>query len=166
VILPVVAADDLAAQGAIMPLPEPSVQRARAIERQSRAPPHKMRSLRVVQTPNPTRVRCMRVFNFSAGPAVLPEVLLQKGAGEMLDWHDSGMSVMEMSRRDKEFISIADTAEADLRTLLQTLDGVVSRTACGRSWPVERAARRAFALVSKAAAHKQMVLSSEGDIDF
>lgn len=108
----------------------------------------------------------MRVFNFSAGPAVLPEVLLQKGAGEMLDWHDSGMSVMEMSRRGKEFISIADTAEADLRTLLQTLDWVVSRTACGRSWPVERAARRAFALVSKATAHKQMVLSSEGDIDF
>ena len=108
----------------------------------------------------------MRVFNFSPGPAALPEVLLQKAAGEMLDWHDGDMSVMEMSHRGKEFISIADTAEADLRTLLQTLDGVVSRTACGRSWPVERAARRAFALVSKATAHKQMVLSSEGDIDF
>ena len=60
----------------------------------------------------------MRVFNFSAGPAVLPEEVLQKAAAEMLDWHGSGMSVMEMSHRGKEFISIADKAEADLRTLL------------------------------------------------
>ena len=60
----------------------------------------------------------MRVFNFSAGPAVLPEVVLQRAAAEMLDWHGSGMSVMEMSHRGKEFISIADKAEADLRTLL------------------------------------------------
>jgi phosphoserine aminotransferase len=60
----------------------------------------------------------MRVFNFSAGPAVLPESVLQRAASEMLDWHGSGMSVMEMSHRGKEFISIADKAEADLRTLL------------------------------------------------
>jgi phosphoserine aminotransferase len=60
----------------------------------------------------------MRVFNFSAGPAVLPESVLQRAAAEMLDWHGSGMSVMEMSHRGKEFISIADKAEADLRTLL------------------------------------------------
>src|SRR5437667_5159187 len=60
----------------------------------------------------------MRVFNFSAGPAVLPEVVLQRAAAEMLDWHGSGMSVMEMSHRGKEFISIAAKAEADLRTLL------------------------------------------------
>jgi len=60
----------------------------------------------------------MRVFNFSAGPAVLPEVVLQRAAAEMLDWQGSGMSVMEMSHRGKEFISIADKAEADLRTLL------------------------------------------------
>ena len=57
----------------------------------------------------------MRVFNFSAGPAVLPESVLRQAAGEMLDWHGSGMSVMEMSHRGKEFISIADKAEADLR---------------------------------------------------
>ena len=50
----------------------------------------------------------MRVFNFSAGPAVLPEDVLRKAAAEMLDWHGSGMSVMEMSHRGKEFISIAD----------------------------------------------------------
>jgi phosphoserine aminotransferase len=60
----------------------------------------------------------MRVFNFSAGPAVLPETVLQRAAAEMLDWRGSGMSVMEMSHRGKEFISIADKAEADLRTLL------------------------------------------------
>jgi phosphoserine aminotransferase len=60
----------------------------------------------------------MRVYNFSAGPAVLPEPVLQKAAAEMLDWHGSGMSVMEMSHRGKEFIGIAARAEADLRTLL------------------------------------------------
>jgi phosphoserine aminotransferase len=60
----------------------------------------------------------MRVFNFSAGPAVLPEEVLQRAAAEMLDWHGSGMSVMEMSHRGKEFIGIAAKAEADLRTLL------------------------------------------------
>jgi phosphoserine aminotransferase len=60
----------------------------------------------------------MRVFNFSAGPAVLPESVLQKAAAEMLDWHGSGMSVMEMSHRGKEFIAIATKAQADLRALL------------------------------------------------
>ena len=60
----------------------------------------------------------MRIFNFSAGPAVLPEPVLRKAAAEMLDWHGSGMSVMEMSHRGKEFISIADKAQADLRALL------------------------------------------------
>ena len=60
----------------------------------------------------------MRVFNFSAGPAVLPEPVLRTAAAEMLDWHGTGMGVMEMSHRGKEFISIADKAEADLRTLL------------------------------------------------
>ena len=60
----------------------------------------------------------MRAINFSAGPAVLPEPVLQQAAAEMLDWHGSGMSVMEMSHRGKEFIAIAAKAEADLRTLL------------------------------------------------
>jgi phosphoserine aminotransferase len=59
-----------------------------------------------------------RVFNFSAGPAALPEVVLQQAAAEMLDWHGSGMSVMEMSHRGKEFTQIATQAEADLRELL------------------------------------------------
>ena len=60
----------------------------------------------------------MRVFNFSAGPAVLPEEVLRQAQAEMLDWRGSGMSVMEMSHRGKEFIEISDTAEADLRELL------------------------------------------------
>jgi phosphoserine aminotransferase len=59
-----------------------------------------------------------RVFNFSAGPAVLPEPVLQQAAAEMLDWHGSGMSVMEMSHRGKEFIEIHARAEADLRELM------------------------------------------------
>jgi phosphoserine aminotransferase len=60
----------------------------------------------------------MRIFNFSAGPAVLPEDVLSTAASEMLDWHGSGMSVMEMSHRGKEFISIHEKAQADLRELL------------------------------------------------
>jgi len=59
-----------------------------------------------------------RAFNFSAGPAVMPEAVLQQAAAEMLDWHGSGMSVMEMSHRGKEFIGIYEQAEADLRELL------------------------------------------------
>jgi phosphoserine aminotransferase len=59
-----------------------------------------------------------RVFNFSAGPAALPEPVLRRAAEEMLDWRGSGMSVMEMSHRGKEFISIHAKAEADLRELL------------------------------------------------
>ena len=59
-----------------------------------------------------------RPYNFSAGPAAIPEEVLQQAAAEMLDWHGSGMSVMEMSHRGKEFISIYEQAEADLRELL------------------------------------------------
>ncbi|RZL88231.1 MAG: 3-phosphoserine/phosphohydroxythreonine transaminase [Variovorax sp.] len=59
-----------------------------------------------------------RVFNFSAGPAALPESVLRQAAEEMLDWRGSGMSVMEMSHRGKEFISIHAEAERLLRELL------------------------------------------------
>ncbi len=59
-----------------------------------------------------------RVFNFSAGPATLPEPVLRQAADEMLDWHGSGMSVMEMSHRGKEFIAIHAEAESLLRELL------------------------------------------------
>ena len=59
-----------------------------------------------------------RVFNFSPGPATLPEAVLRQAADEMLDWHGSGMSVMEMSHRGKEFIAIHAEAEALLRELM------------------------------------------------
>jgi phosphoserine aminotransferase len=59
------------------------------------------------------------VYNFSAGPAVLPKAVLQQAREELLDWHGSGMSVMEMSHRSKDYMSIAERAEADLRELLQ-----------------------------------------------
>jgi phosphoserine aminotransferase len=59
-----------------------------------------------------------RAYNFSAGPAALPESVLRQAAEEMLDWHGSGMSVMEMSHRGKEFIAIHAEAEALLRELL------------------------------------------------
>jgi len=63
-----------------------------------------------------------RVFNFSAGPAMLPEPVLRKAGEEILDWHGSGMSVMEMSHRGPEFQSIIDQAEADLRELMAIPD--------------------------------------------
>lgn len=59
-----------------------------------------------------------RVFNFSPGPATLPEAVLRQAADEMLDWHGSGMSVMEMSHRGKEFMSIHAEAQALARELL------------------------------------------------
>lgn len=63
-----------------------------------------------------------RVYNFSAGPAVLPEEMLKEAAEEMLDYNGSGMSVMEMSHRSKVFDEIIQTAEADLRDLLKIPD--------------------------------------------
>ncbi len=60
----------------------------------------------------------MTIFNFSAGPAVLPKEVLAQAAAEMQDWHGSGMSVMEMSHRGPEFMSIYTEAEQDLRDLL------------------------------------------------
>lgn len=59
-----------------------------------------------------------RVWNFSAGPAALPEEVLRQAQEEMLDWHGAGCSVMEMSHRGKEFMSIIEQAEADLRELM------------------------------------------------
>ena len=63
-----------------------------------------------------------RVYNFSAGPAVLPEEVLQEAAAEMMDYKGSGMSVMEMSHRSKEFDTIIKEAEQDLRDLLNIPD--------------------------------------------
>ena len=63
-----------------------------------------------------------RVYNFSAGPAVLPEEVLKEAAAEMLDYRGTGMSVMEMSHRSKAFQTIIEEAEADLRTLMNIPD--------------------------------------------
>ena len=59
-----------------------------------------------------------RIWNFSAGPAALPEEVLRQAQEEMLDWHGAGCGVMEMSHRGKDFMSIIDQAEADLRELM------------------------------------------------
>jgi phosphoserine aminotransferase len=59
-----------------------------------------------------------RVFNFSAGPAMLPQAVIEKAQQELLEWNGSGMSVMEMSHRGKEYMSIAEKAEADLREVM------------------------------------------------
>ena len=63
-----------------------------------------------------------RVYNFSAGPAVLPECVLQEAAAEMMDYRGTGMSVMEMSHRSKPYQAIIDEAEADLRDLMNIPD--------------------------------------------
>jgi phosphoserine aminotransferase len=60
----------------------------------------------------------MTIYNFSAGPAVLPKEVLQQVQEELVEWHGSGMSVMEMSHRGKEFMGIAAETEADLRELM------------------------------------------------
>ena len=64
----------------------------------------------------------MSLFNFSAGPAVLPAAVLERAAAELGDWHGSGMSVMEMSHRGKEFTAILARIEADFRRLLAVPD--------------------------------------------
>ena len=63
-----------------------------------------------------------RVYNFSAGPAVLPEEVLREAAAEMLDYQGTGMSVMEMSHRSAAFKGIIEEAEADLRDLMNIPD--------------------------------------------
>jgi len=59
-----------------------------------------------------------RVYNFSAGPAILPEAVLKQAQEELLNWHGAGASIMEMSHRGKEFVSVAAEAEQDVRDLL------------------------------------------------
>ena len=68
------------------------------------------------------RLKMSRVYNFSAGPACLPEEVLQQCAAEMMEYGTSGMSVMEMSHRSKDFEAIINTAEADLRDILNIPD--------------------------------------------
>ncbi len=75
-----------------------------------------------------------RVYNFSAGPAVLPVEVLQEAADEMLDYRGSGMSVMEMSHRGKIFDGIIKEAEADLRELMQIPDNYKVLFLQGGAW--------------------------------
>ena len=75
-----------------------------------------------------------RVHNFSAGPAALPQAVLERASAEMLDYAGTGMSVMEMSHRSKAFIDIAERAEADLIELLGVPDDYKGRRTSGRKW--------------------------------
>ena len=63
-----------------------------------------------------------RLFNFCAGPAALPEAVLQRAQAELLDWQGKGLSIMEMSHRSDEFVSVAQQAEQDLRDLMSIPD--------------------------------------------
>ena len=63
-----------------------------------------------------------RIFNFSAGPATLPLAVLEQVQADLLNWNGAGMGVMEMSHRDKEFMSIAQQAEKDLREVMGVPD--------------------------------------------
>ena len=60
----------------------------------------------------------MRAYNFCAGPAALPTAVLEKAQAELLDWHGKGLSIMEMSHRSKDYVAVAEKAEADLRQLM------------------------------------------------
>jgi DNA gyrase subunit A len=82
-------------------------------------------AMRVTKAPSPKpertdagRIQTMRIFNFSAGPAVLPTAVLEQVRDELLDWHGTGMGIMEMSHRGKDFTGVIDEAEADLRELM------------------------------------------------
>ena len=66
-----------------------------------------------------------RAYNFSAGPATLPETVLEQAGAELLDWHGAGASIVELSHRGPEFMQVASEAEADLRTLLSVPDDII-----------------------------------------
>jgi phosphoserine aminotransferase len=74
------------------------------------------------QTTQSASLATRSIYNFSAGPAVLPVPVLRKAQEELIDWRGTGMSVMEMSHRGKDFISIAEDAEARLRALMRIPD--------------------------------------------
>ncbi|HKJ87408.1 MAG TPA: aminotransferase class V-fold PLP-dependent enzyme, partial [Gammaproteobacteria bacterium] len=63
-----------------------------------------------------------RVYNFSPGPAMLPTEVLERAQAELADWQGTGSSVMEVSHRGKEFLNVAEQAEADLRELMAIPD--------------------------------------------
>ena len=63
-----------------------------------------------------------RVFNFCAGPAALPETVLERAGKELANWHEKGLSIMEMSHRSKDYVGVAEKAEQDLRDLMNIPD--------------------------------------------
>ena len=75
-----------------------------------------------------------RVFNFSAGPAALPLEVLQRIRDDIPDWQSTGMSVMEISHRSKEFIGVAARCEANLRQLLSIPDNYRAGRPCRWRW--------------------------------
>ena len=79
----------------------------------------KMRMDAMIMNEVKTLTSATRIYNFSPGPAMLPREVLERAREEMLDWHGSGMSVMEMSHRGPEFTAIIQGAESDLRELLR-----------------------------------------------
>ena len=99
-----------------------------------------------LQQQQPFRQQHGRVFNFAAGPACLPAAVLEQAQAELLNWRGSGVSVMEMSHRGKEFTSILDQAIADLRELL----------AIPANYQVQQRVPRQLAAAPHAAAHPSM----------
>ena len=79
-----------------------------------------------------------RVFNFNPGPATLPLEVLETAQAELLDFKGTGMSVMEISHRSKEFEAVIQTAEADLRELLGIPPGIETMALIPLGWPVDR----------------------------
>jgi len=76
-----------------------------------------------------------RIFNFSAGPAVLPAEVLKQARNEILNWHDSGMSIMEMSHRGREFTSVVKLICANWQVFLTTIKYCSSPVALPASSP-------------------------------
>ena len=85
-----------------------------------------------------------RVYNFSAGPAVLPEEVLKEVADEMMDYNGTGMSVMEMSHRSAAFQEIIDTAEKDLRELMNIPDNYKTMFISVRTTPFMEPSSKSF----------------------
>lgn len=95
----------------------PPPRRSKPDRHRRRRSPGRIIGLRIQPT-TLSKARMSRVFNFSPGPAALPEAVLRQAADEMLDWQGSGMSVLEMSHRGSHFMAIAAEAQALLRELL------------------------------------------------
>ncbi len=79
-----------------------------------------------------------RKYNFSAGPSALPQAVLEQAQQELLDWRGHGLSIMEMSHRSPEFVSVAEKAELDLRDLM-SIPITIKSCLCRAGRPVSSA---------------------------